>query len=70
LGDEFLDAVRAAARRAVEAPGLYQRIHGEMRRVLLGRFPYMLIFREQDDAVLVLGCVHGRRDSQAWQSRD
>jgi len=69
LGDEFLDAMRAAGRRALEAPGMYQRVHGDMRRVLIPRFPYMLIFQEQGDEVIVLGCVHGHRNSSVWQSR-
>lgn len=69
LGDEFLDAVRGAGRRALEAPGMYQRVHDGMRRVLVPRFPYMLIFQESSDEVIVLGCVHGHRDPRVWQSR-
>ncbi len=69
LGDEFLDAVRAAGQRALEAPGMYQCVHRDMRRVLIPRFPYMLIFQERSDEVIVLGCVHGHRDPRLWQSR-
>ncbi len=69
LGDEFLDAVRVAGRRALDAPGMYQLVHGDMRRVLIPRFPYMLIFQEAGDEVIVLGCVHGHRDPRVWRSR-
>jgi toxin ParE1/3/4 len=62
-------AVRAAGARALEGPAVYQRVHGEMRRVLLQRFPYALIFRATDDEVVVLGCVHSRRDPDLWRSR-
>ena len=44
LGSDFLKAVHAAAGRAREAPAQYPRVHGNVRRVLLQRFPYMLIF--------------------------
>jgi hypothetical protein len=48
---------------------MYQRVHGDMRRVLIPRFPYMLIFQEQCDEAIVLGCVHGHRDPRVWRSR-
>jgi hypothetical protein len=48
---------------------MYQRVHGGMRRVLIPRFPYMLVFQERSGEVIVLGCVHGHRDPRVWQSR-
>ena len=69
LGDEFLAEVRAAAARALEAPARYPQVHRHMRRVLLERFPYLLVFRATSDEVLILACVHGHRDPRVWRSR-
>ena len=69
LGSEFLEAVHAAASLVQEAPAQYPRVHGDMRRVLLRRFPYMLIFEDLGDEIVVLACIHGRRDPEVWQSR-
>ena len=68
LGDEFLEAVEQAVALALESPQHYPRIHGHMRRVLVHRFPYAVFFRETADELVVLGCIHGRRDSRRWES--
>lgn len=49
LGDEFLDAVRVAGRRALEAPEMYQCVHRDMRRVLIPRFPHGMTSRSSQD---------------------
>ena len=69
LGAEFLEEVHAAAGRAREAPGLFPQIHGAMRRVLLRRFPYILVVEENGDEIVVLACIHGHRDPEVWRSR-
>lgn len=42
----------------------------EMRRVILGRFPYVVYFREADDVVQVFGVLHGRRSVRLLRVRD
>jgi hypothetical protein len=39
-----------------------------MRRVLVERFPYAVFFRETADELVVLGCIHGRRDPRRWDA--
>ena len=69
LAERFLDAVRDAALAAAASPELYAPVHGELRRVLVHRFPYALIFRGSLDELLVVSCYHLHRDPQVWQSR-
>ncbi len=69
LGDRFLRAVEAAADAAARSPELYARVHRDLRRVLVPRFPYGLIVRESPDELFVVACYHLHRDPQVWRSR-
>lgn len=69
LGDLFLDTIQEAARSAAQSPDRYPRVHGLLRRVLVGRFPYGLIVQETSSELLVLACYHLHRDLRVWQSR-
>ena len=69
LGEEFLTAVDATLRDLLAHPATYPVIHRETRRVLLQRFPYAIFFRLYDETVIVIACMHGRRDPKRWKGR-
>ena len=69
LGEEFLAAVRSALDDISSHPAKYPVIHRETRRVLLPRFPYQLFYRVYDEAIVVVACMHGRRNPIQWRSR-
>jgi len=37
-----------------------------MRRAMLPRYPYALLFYVKDNTVLITGCVHTSRDPKVW----
>ncbi|NQV11353.1 MAG: hypothetical protein HQ527_09365 [Cyanobacteria bacterium] len=43
-------------------------IHGQIRRVVLSRFPYAVYFREQGTEILVIA-LRGRQDPRRWKQR-
>ena len=69
LGDEFLAAVRLAIQRLQEQPTAYPVLHRDTRRIRLRRFPYGLFYRIYPDRILVVACMHGRRDPRVWKAR-
>jgi plasmid stabilization system protein ParE len=69
LGDEFLVAVRSALDDVVAQPTRYAVIHRDTRRALLHRFPYGIFYRLYGEIVVVVACMHGRRDPRRWRSR-
>jgi toxin ParE1/3/4 len=69
LGADFLRAIEVTMSSIHHNPEQYQRIRGQTRRAVLRRFPYGVIYIVSDDEVVVLGCVHGRRDPKRWQER-
>ena len=69
LGNEFLAAVQSAIDNVVAHPTMYPVIHRETRRVLVPRFPYAIFYRVYGEVVVVVACLHGRRDPSRWGSR-
>lgn len=69
LGVEFFAAVDAAVSNISERPLTYPRVHNEIRRAILPRFPYAVFFELLDDEIVVLAVIHGRRHPRIWRSR-
>lgn len=51
-------------------PEIFPVVHRQTRRALLRRFPYGLYYRIVDDQIVVVACMHGRRNPRRWQSRN
>lgn len=70
LGPRFMAAVDAAIERIRTNPVQFPVIYKNIRRALLRRFPYALMFViEPDDTLVVIACFHGSRDPAQWQNR-
>lgn len=51
-------------------PRQFPVVHKNIRRALLRRFPYALMFViEPDEALIIIACFHGSRDPVQWQQR-
>lgn len=69
LGAEFLRSLDAALAVIERNPLAYPIVFGSARRAVMRRFPYSLIYESSGDQILVVACIHGRRDPQRWQKR-
>ena len=69
LGGEFRDAVDAVIARISANPLAYPERYRGARRALLRRFPYVLWYRVSETLVIVLACVHGKRNPRAIRAR-
>jgi plasmid stabilization system protein ParE len=69
LGAEFLRSVDAAISHVLRHPILYPIVFETARRAVLRRFPYSLIYVVQHDKLLIVACIHSRRDPPRWQKR-
>lgn len=69
LGSEFLRAFRAATAVLRRNPNLYQVVEGEARRILVGRFPYGIIYEIHGAEVVILACFHSSREPESWTRR-
>lgn len=69
LGHEFLAAADTLVNAIAEHPLRYPLVRRNTRRALLRRFPYAMYFRIHGDIVVVVACMHGRRNPRRWQGR-
>ena len=69
LGLGFLEAVDACLREVRRHPRMYQVVHKNVRRAPLGRFPYGVFYLVGDSTVIVVACLHARRDPRHWRER-
>ncbi len=70
LGRRFRAALDAVVERASANPAQFPVVYKSIRRALLRRFPYALMFVVgADDSLTVIACFHGSRDPARWQRR-
>jgi plasmid stabilization system protein ParE len=70
LASRFLEALSSTLRSIEQNPKLFPAVDGEMRRVLFPKpFPYMVLYRIEDDLVSVYAVLHQARDPARWKRR-
>lgn len=69
LGREFLDELDRAVRRIATFPLAATVIELGLRRCLLSRFPYGLIYGVDEDTIVVLAVAHLHREPRYWINR-
>ena len=71
LGTEFVSEVDRAIETVRESPTLWplQDERQCIRRYLIHRFPYGLIYRIRDNIVQVIAVMHLRRQPDYWRGR-
>jgi plasmid stabilization system protein ParE len=69
LGAEFLNAVQSALDDLASHPAQYQIIHRNTRRMVLRRFPYSVFYRIYDEVIVIVACMHVRRNPRRWRAR-
>jgi plasmid stabilization system protein ParE len=69
LGIEFLNRVDHAVETIGTFPEGFPKIINEVRRAPMEQFPYNLWFRVLPDDSVVIGCLHGRRDTVLARER-
>jgi plasmid stabilization system protein ParE len=67
--ESFIRAIDRALSLIQQQPEQFQVVSGQIRRVMIGGFPYALFYRAFDREVNVVACFHCRRDPKQWQGR-
>jgi plasmid stabilization system protein ParE len=69
LGQDFLDKVELALQDLVNSSERWPIVQDDIRRRLIRRFPYSLLYRIDPDEVVILAVMHQRRHPSYWLSR-
>ncbi|OGS17792.1 MAG: hypothetical protein A2219_04250 [Elusimicrobia bacterium RIFOXYA2_FULL_50_26] len=69
LGKDFLHKIEIALEDTLSNPFQWPIIGEGVRRRLLHRFPYALLYKIDDDKVVVVAVMHLRRHPSYWIKR-
>ena len=69
LGDKFRSEVRMAVARIAAYPTGWPVERGEVRKCLLHKFPYKLLYSMESDHVFVIAVGHQHRRPDYWIER-
>jgi len=61
--------LRSALERIQQAPKQFPKPPFDTRRMVLGRFPYVIVFRETKTEIEIVAVAHGRRRPGYWRER-
>jgi plasmid stabilization system protein ParE len=69
LGGKFTQAVTAALETIAERPSAFPLLRRRARRFILRKFSYLIVYRQENDAIVVYACIHSHRDPERWRTR-
>jgi hypothetical protein len=70
LGESFTSEVQRAVEMIREHPDLGSPLGSKVRRVLVRRFPYNMIYRHDANRIFILAVAHQRRRPGYWHHRE
>lgn len=69
VGQTFVIRVNETLGRIAAGPDLHPVVYQDVRRAMVTKFPYAILYRPMTDHVLVVAIFHSRRDPKIWQAR-
>lgn len=69
LGFEFANEFQQGVRRIVDYPDAWQSLTSSIRRCLLRRFPYSIIYHVSADEIIIVAVMHQRKHPLSWRKR-
>jgi len=69
LGNRFKQEVKKAALRISEYPTAWSIERGDIRKYLLHKFPYKLLYSVEDDHLFIIAVAHQHREPDYWIDR-
>jgi len=69
LGHEFLGEVQRTVARIIENPRLGQIVREGIRRRLVPKFPFGILYRIDPDEIVIIAVMHLRRRPGYWADR-
>jgi hypothetical protein len=69
LGYDFALEIHSAIQRSIELPKAWFMLDGDVRRCLVRRFPYGVLYSEEPDSIFILAVMNLHRDPEYWKKR-
>jgi len=65
----FLDELSAAISAIRESPSRWPQVHGKIRRFVLHKFPFSVVYAMRNEFIEVIAIAHHRRKPSYWSLR-
>jgi plasmid stabilization system protein ParE len=69
LGEDFYIEAYSTIGRIIDFPQTWPVLEGDIRRCLVHRFPYGILYSVETEGVFILAVMHLRRDPDYWKHR-
>ncbi len=69
LGCDFALEVHAAIKRSAEFPKAWAVLEGDVRRSLVSRFPYGVLYSEEQGGIFIVAVMNLYRQPSYWKTR-
>ncbi|HEX3048221.1 MAG TPA: type II toxin-antitoxin system RelE/ParE family toxin [Bacillota bacterium] len=69
LGYDFAIEVNLAIERTTSFPKVWPILEGDIRRCLVRRFPYGILYSEEQEYIYIVAVMHLHRDPDYWKHR-
>jgi plasmid stabilization system protein ParE len=69
LGNDFALEVYSTIKRSVDFPMAWTSLEGDVRRSLVRRFPYGVLYSEEKDRIFIVAVMNLHREPGYWKKR-
>ena len=69
LGEKFINSFRSGIDRILCLPEAWSPIRYNVRKCVLDRFPYSIIYALEDEMIIILAIAHHHRMPEYWIDR-
>jgi len=69
LGAAFVARVREVLQQMAAHPRRYPWVYQDIRKAVVQQFPYIVLYREEAEEILVIAVFHTSRNPSVWQGR-
>jgi plasmid stabilization system protein ParE len=66
---EFMQCIEIALSRIQDNPHLFPVVYGGLRRAVVRRFPFAILYEVRAEEIQVIAVFHSRRNPDVWKSR-
>jgi toxin ParE1/3/4 len=69
LGLRFAQEVRTSIGKITHHPDRYRTLEDDVRRCFVQVFPYSILYTIENDHILIIAVMHGKRQPGYWRNR-
>ena len=69
LGDTFKSVARSTVKRVATFPTAWTEIKPSIRRCIIHKFPYNVLYSIEEDCILIIAIAHHHRNPNYWTNR-